>query len=142
MARLGVEAALLRMAVILAGFVPVGARIARLLKGASLPRPGAGPALDSHVRYLSGLLLAIGVAFWTTVPSIERQGARFRLLTLLVVTGGAARLLGIVLHGWPPASMLFGLMMELVVTPLLCLWQTRINGRRQDGSRWSFDRSA
>ena len=87
----------------------------------------AGPALDSHVRYLSGLLLAIGVAFWTTVPAIERRGDRFRLLTALVVTGGLGRLLGVVLRGWPPASMVFGLAMELVVTPLLCWWQWRLS---------------
>ena len=78
---------------------------------------------DSHVRYLSGLLLAIGIAFWTTVPAIERRTARFRLLTALVVIGGIGRLISLVFVGVPPGPMLFGVVMELAITPGLCLWQ-------------------
>ena len=126
MVRAAVEGVALRVAVIVAGIVPVGAGLLGVARGAAMTGVSEmGPALDSHVRYLSGLLLAIGVAFWTAVPAIERQGARFRLLTALVVSGGAARLVGVLLVGWPPASMIFGLVMELVVTPLLCLWQWR-----------------
>ena len=44
----------------------------------------------------------------------------------LVFAGGLARLLGLVLAGVPPAPMLGGLTMELVVTPLLCVWQGRV----------------
>ena len=58
---------------------------------------GHGGGLASHERYLSGLLLAIGLAFWTTVSDIERKTARFRLLTALVVIGGISRLLGVAL---------------------------------------------
>ena len=36
------------------------------------------------------------------------------------------RLVGILLVGVPGGAMLFGLSMELVVTPLLCLWQGRV----------------
>jgi hypothetical protein len=32
---------------------------------------------DSHLRYLSGLLLGIGLCFWSTVPRIEAKTARF-----------------------------------------------------------------
>ena len=99
-----------------------------VLLGASMAGPSLPGAsgLDSHVRYLSGLLLAIGLGFWSTVPSIERRTARFRLLTALVVAGGLGRLIGVLLDGLPPAPMLAGLGMELVVTPLLCAWQGRI----------------
>ncbi len=44
--------------------------------------------LDSHFRYLSGLLLAIGIGFASTVPRIEAQGGRFWLLTGIVMVGG------------------------------------------------------
>ena len=61
---------------------------------------------DSHVRYLSGLILAIGVGFWTTVPAIESHGARFRLLTALVLVGGLGRLYAVTLWGLPGAAMI------------------------------------
>jgi len=117
---------LLRAAVALGGAVPVGAGIVGVLLGPSmLQPPSLAPeaALDSHYRYLSGLLLGIGLGFWSTLRRIEAQGTRFRLLTGIVVAGGLARLLGLLVSGWPGEGMLFGLAMELVVTPLLCLWQ-------------------
>ena len=35
--------------------------------------------------------------------------------------------------GYPGGPMIFGLCMELVVTPLICLWQTRV-ARRSGGA--------
>ncbi len=119
----------LQIEVAVLGLVPVLTGLAGMVLGPSMAGldPSATPiALDSHVRYLSGLLLAIGLGFWSTIPRIERQTARFRLLTGLVVIGGLGRLLGLALAGRPPAPMLFGLGMELVVTPSLCWWQSRI----------------
>ena len=137
MARPDVEGAALRVVVVLGGIVPVTAGLAGVLEGSSMTGGAAvDPALDSHVRYLSGLLLAIGIGFWSTVPAIERQGARFRLLTAIVVCGGLGRLFGVLLHGAPPVSMLLGLVMELVVTPALCLWQFSFEKRRS-GKRFA-----
>lgn len=117
----------LQIAVAVLGLVPVGGGLAGVLMGAPLHDDvTASAAVDSHHRYLSGLLLAIGLSFWTTIPTIERHAARFRLLTALVFIGGLARLLGLVLHGWPGPLMFFALIMELAVTPLLCLWQARV----------------
>lgn len=84
---------------------------------------------DSHVRYLSGLLFGIGLAFWATVPSIERQGPRFRLLAGLVLIGGLGRLAALAIAGSPGRIMVLALGMEIVVTPLLALWRERV-GRR------------
>ncbi len=128
-ARVGMSRRFLQGVVALLGLVPVLAGLAGVLLGAAMtgPAPDAlSSGLDSHVRYLSGLLLAIGLGFWSTIPSIERRSARFRLLTALVVAGGLGRLLGVLLHGMPPVPMLGGLVMELVVTPLLCAWQSRV----------------
>jgi hypothetical protein len=88
--------------------------------------PAAPPPLDLHYRYLSGLLLGIGLAFWLMIPRIERHGPAVRLLTAIVFVGGLGRLLGGVLHGFPPGPMTWALAMELVVTPLICLWQWRV----------------
>ena len=111
-------------------FVPVGAGLSGALLGSAMTGDGVhGIDLDSHVRYLSGLLLGIGLAFWEAIPQIERQGRRVRLLTAIVALGGLMRLIGILTAGVPHAPMLFGLTMELVVTPLVCLWQARIARR-------------
>jgi len=122
------QARLLRVVVGIAGIVPVAAGLSGMIRGAAMlgGHSVANLTLDSHLRYLSGLLLAIGLGFWSTIPAIEGQTARFRLLTALVVVGGVGRLLGILIEGLPPVPMLFGLAMELGVTPLLCLWQGRV----------------
>ena len=113
---------LLQFCVALAGLVPV---IGGAL-GVLHPIAGANAWAINHDRYLSGLLLAIGFAFWTTLPGIESKTGRFRLLTALVAVGGLGRLIG-VLAGDPltlPVAAALG--MELLVTPLLCLWQSRV----------------
>lgn len=91
----------------------------------------ASAPIDSHFRYLSGLLLAVGVAYWTTIPTIERSGARFRLLTAMVVVGGVGRFVALVSRGGgvPDLPMLLALGVELGVAPLCALWQWRIAER-------------
>jgi hypothetical protein len=88
---------------------------------------GMSVAGDSHYRYLSGLLLGIGLLFWSAIPGIERNTGRFQLLTLIVVVGGLARLGGLLITGLPALTMVAALVMELVVTPLICLWQLRVS---------------
>lgn len=82
--------------------------------------------LDSHFRFLSGTFLAVGLGFYSCVPRIEARSGRFRLLAALVVCGGFARLCSLAIAGAPSAGHLVGLLMELVVVPLLVLWQGRI----------------
>ena len=116
----------LQIAVAVAGLVPVGAGLAGALLGPLLLRQMGDGALDSHFRYLSGLLLGIGLLFWSTIPNIERQGQRFGLLTTIVVVGGFCRALGMLIHGLPGLVMSLALVMELVVTPALYLWRERV----------------
>ena len=116
----------LQRAVALAGLVPVSAGLFGVLFGPAITGDQTSVSADSHFRYLSGVLLGIGLCFWATVPDIEEKTTLFRFLTVIVVIGGLARLLGLVLTGVPSLAMLGGLFMELVVTPLLCLWQWRV----------------
>jgi hypothetical protein len=85
--------------------------------------------IDSHFRYLSGLLFAIGLAFWISIPKIETHGPRIRLLTAIVCVGGLARLLALRDPGKPSALMLFSIFMELFVTPSICVWQNHVANR-------------
>ncbi|TXN67430.1 DUF4345 domain-containing protein [Methylobacterium sp. WL30] len=125
----------LQRTVAVAGIVPIAAGLYGVVFGmngleAGLPDISA----DSHFRYLSGLLTGIGILFLTCVAGIEEKGRLFRFLTLVVVLGGLARLLGLWLTGVPSLTMLAALGMELGVTPLLCLWQARIAGRARDAA--------
>ncbi len=116
----------LQIAVAVGGIVPVSAGLAGAILGPSIAGGGsAATDLDSHFRYLSGLLLGIGLAFWSTIPGIERKTALFRVLTAIVAIGGLGRLYGVLYTGWPGAPMIAALGMELIVTPALCLWQAQ-----------------
>lgn len=124
----------LQAAIVLFGFVPVlagGAGAFGSGEVAQIVSPGetADVSARSHLRYLSGLLLGIGLAFWASVPRIEAHGRRVRLLAAIVVLGGFARLSGLALDGVPAAPMLFALVMELAVTPAIAAWQGRVAGR-------------
>jgi hypothetical protein len=127
------ERRLLQVAVAVAALVPVGAGGTGAMLGLPLVAVGGDISADSQYRYLSGLLLGIGLLFWASIPNIERQTVRFRVLGTVVFFGGLARLCGLAVAGIPDATMLFGLVMELAVTPAICLWQARIAARMQRG---------
>jgi hypothetical protein len=90
------EKRLLQIVVAVACLVPLLAGGSGVLRGAEMMRGvGAAPPvdLDSHFRYLSGLLLGIGLAFAWCIPAIERRTLLFRTLGLIAVVGGLGRLL-------------------------------------------------
>jgi branched-subunit amino acid ABC-type transport system permease component len=87
--------------------------------------PASG-SFDSHVRYLSGLLLGLGLVAWSCVPQIEERGGRLGLVALVVVIGGLARIYGTPVTGYLSPFIFLPLLMELVVTPALWLWQRRV----------------
>ncbi len=120
------ETRLLQVAVAIGCMVPLAGGLDGILNASAMLAAIHDVTLDSHVRYLSGLLLAIGLGFLSTISAIARQGDRFTILTAIVVTGGLARLYGVLVDGAPGPIMMFALTMELVVTPLLWLWQRRI----------------
>ena len=126
------ERKLLQQSVAVAATVPVAAGLYGVLFGQALTGDAVSISAESHFRFLSGLLLGIGLCFWSTLPAIEAKTNRFRLLTLLIVIGGLGRLVGLGLTGLPSLFMIGGLIMELIVTPVLCLWQTRVANRYAD----------
>jgi Domain of unknown function (DUF4345) len=125
----------LQIAVAIGSLVPIGAGAAGMLLGPRMLESnsiGSGD-LDSHFRYLSGLLLAIGIGYATTIPRIETQGRRFRLLTFAVVLGGVGRLFSLLSVGPPSSTMVGALILELLVAPGLALWQHRVAFQRRGG---------
>jgi hypothetical protein len=121
------EKTVLQCAVGLAVLVPILAGGAGVILGPGMMGDAAALSdLDAHYRYLSGLLLAIGVAFALSIPRIESHKGRFRLLTAIVFTGGLSRLYGVLTTGHASHVTIFALAMELIVTPALAIWQGRI----------------
>ena len=119
----------LQTAVAVGSLVPIGAGAAGILFGPAPFGDNAGSLtdFDSHFRYLSGLLLGIGLAYLSAVLGIEGRRKRFLLLGSLVVIGGLARLLSVLSSGSASMAVLAALAMELLVTPALTFWQWRIS---------------
>jgi hypothetical protein len=113
----------LQIAVAIASLVPISAGLAGIVLGPVMLNVAAGADLDSHFRYLSGLLLGVGLGYASTIPRIETHEARFRLLTGIVILGGLGRLFSLLAIGMPSQVMAAALVMELLVTPALAMWQ-------------------
>ena len=123
------ERRLLQLVIAIAGLVPV-------LAGAWGAAGGLHPpvaAADSQARYLSGLLLGIGLCFWACVPTIERRGAEVRMLAAIVALGGLVRLAGAAATGAWQTAVVLPIVMELGVTPLIALWRERVEARLRAG---------
>lgn len=128
------ERRLLQAAIVIACLVPILAGAGGMILGVT-GVPGIDPAfrtnVDSHVRYLSGLLFGVGIALLCCVPRIEHKSLPFRVLGAMVVSGGIARLAAALTIGPPGPAHLFALGMELGVVPALLLWQWRFTRRHR-----------
>jgi hypothetical protein len=110
---------MLPLAIRLAALVPILAGAGGALVGPAFLGEAAGPATASHLRYLSGLLLGLGLVAWWCAGAIDRRRAVFEALCAMVVLGGLARLAGLAAEGVPPWPHVAALAMELGVVPVL-----------------------
>ena len=120
------EKRLLQAAIALACIVPISGGAWGITAGAGMLGHGGDVTLDSHYRYLSGLLLGIGLAFLSLIPNIENQGRSASVLSAIVVMGGLSRLYGVFADGLPAPMMSGALVMELGVVPVIYMWQRRV----------------
>jgi hypothetical protein len=122
------EIRLFQLVVFIGSVVPIAAGLAGILHGPAMIRAftTTNADLDSHFSYLSGLLLGIGVALLFCIGDIRSRAQSFRMLGLIVVTGGIGRLVAASRLGWPSGAHLFAYFMELGVMPALLLWHWRI----------------
>jgi hypothetical protein len=63
---------LLQVTIGILALVPIGAGLAGVLLGPGFLATSSpwSNDLDSHVRFLSGVFLALGLAWWTCIPRI------------------------------------------------------------------------
>ncbi|WP_230768978.1 DUF4345 domain-containing protein [Sphingomonas sp. Leaf4] len=123
------ERTLLQAVVALTCLLPLVAGSLGMVRGATWVQSAPTVDLDSHFRYLSGLLVGIAAGFLSCIPGIERKSGRIRLLGAIVILGGLGRLAGLGEMGLPSIGHRIGLGVELVVVPLVLAWQTRIMHR-------------
>jgi ABC-type Co2+ transport system permease subunit len=120
---------LLQMIIAVLALVPIGAGLAGVLIGPAflVTSPPWSNDLDSHVRFLSGVFLVLGLAWWSCIPHIETKTERIWLLGVATFVGGLARLYSLILVCAPTTGHLIGLGLELIAVPLILLWQARLS---------------
>lgn len=127
------ERRLLQIAILLGSLSPLGFGLEGVVRGPAMLAGWGGapvpPDLASHYRFLSGLFFGLGLALLSCLPRIERRSMRFRLAAGAIVCGGLARALGLAMGDAPGAAHYLALGAELVLTPLLILWQARVARR-------------
>ena len=91
---------LLQATIAILAMLPVFAGLGGVVMGPAFLGEKMPPVdLSSHVRFLSGLFLAFGIAWYSCIPAIETKAARIRLLAILTFAGGLARLVSLVADG-------------------------------------------
>lgn len=120
------ERKLLQIAFAFAGLVLVAFGLAGIFFGANFLDLSGNVVMDSYIRFLKGMLLAIGLIYWSSIPDIERHGERIALVTFILVLGAVPRLMAVIGHGVPTIGILVSLTGELIVAPLLWLWQRHV----------------
>ncbi|MEO6842658.1 MAG: DUF4345 domain-containing protein [Bradyrhizobium sp.] len=128
------ERKLLQAAVAIAGFSGVFLGLTGVLFGTLHADLSGDVVLDSYVRFGKGVLLAIGLLYWSCIPRIERRGDRIALLTFILAVGSLSRLLAVAGHGVPTLGIIANLIAGLVLVPLLWLWQRHVADVTQRGA--------
>ncbi|OJF89810.1 DUF4345 domain-containing protein [Pararhizobium antarcticum] len=119
---------MLQATIAVLALLPVFAGLSGVVTGARFLGVDVSPVdLDSHVRFLSGLFLALGIGWYSCIRAIEKKTERIWLLAILTFCGGLARLASLVIAGPPSAGHLLGLGMELLVVPCLVFWHHRVS---------------
>lgn len=91
--------------------------------------PAAFAAQDSHVRFLGGLWLGVGLLFAASAWRLRALKPALQAALVLIAIGGLARLSA----GRPDVvfgpAILASFVAEVALMPLLLLWSTRVAGR-------------
>jgi hypothetical protein len=82
--------------------------------------------VDYMFRALAGIWFALGLMLAYVVPSIEKHSAWFALICLAIFGMGVGRFLSFAHFTPAPGNSLGAMVAELVVPPVLVLWQRSV----------------
>jgi hypothetical protein len=125
------ERVLLQIAFALAGLLLIVFGLAGVFFGANFADLSGSVEMDSYFRFLKGMLLGIGLIYWSSIPDIARHSERISVVTFILVLGAVPRLIAVIGHGVPTIGILIGLAGELIFAPLLWLWHQHVAGAAQ-----------
>jgi uncharacterized protein DUF4345 len=125
------ERTLLQIAFALAGLVLIVFGLAGVFFGANFVDLSGSVEMDSYFRFLKGMLLGIGLIYWSSIPDIARHSERISVVTFILVLGAVPRLIAVIGHGVPTIGILISLAGELIFAPLLWLWHQHVAGAAQ-----------
>ena len=125
------ERKLLQATVAVAGFAGVVLGLTGVLFGTLYADLSGDAVLDSYVRFGKGVLLAIGLVYWSCIPRVELRGDRISLVTFILALGTLSRLFSAVGHGVPTLGIVANLITGLILVPLLWLWQRHVASAAQ-----------
>jgi len=112
---------LLGITAVVTGLLAVIGGPAALLGGAA-----AVPSVDSQLRYADVIWLGAGVVLlWSARKPLERAMAT-RVVLLIAAVAGLGRLISLLAVGVPHPFYLVTMGLELVVTPLIIWWHSRV----------------
>ena len=107
---------------------------ADVLLGANLPPEAiSDPALDSQNRFYGVSFTLYGVLLWVCSSNIPKYATILRCVLGVFFAAGAARLVSVALHGFPPLLVTLLLVSELVLPPVCLVWLAKIE--KSSGSR-------
>jgi hypothetical protein len=87
--------------------------------------------LDSEYRFINAFWFSIAPIVWSTLPRVEKETTKLRLIMGVVFAGGLARLISWRRTGRPHPVFLGAIAIELVGMPVMAVWQNRLASRGQ-----------
>jgi len=109
------------------GAVPVATSLLAIVGGPAAA-PGGGPttaSVDSEYRFVNTFWLAAGLILWWTLRRPEARALVTRVVLSIAALGGFARLISVLVVGWPHPVFVATIGLELVVVPLVIWWHWR-----------------
>ena len=114
--------------------IPIVAGLATVVFGTEIVRGGgdSNASVESELRYYAVFYVAYGAYLWSLAARIAERGRELRWACAVLFCGGLARVVGVLVDGWPEADYVVLGVIELTLPWVLVLWQRRI-ATQEDG---------
>ena len=105
--------------------IPIAAGLLSVVFGSDIIRDGgaSNANVESELRFYAVFYVAFGVYLWWLAPRVAERGRELRWAAAVLFCGGLARAVGVFVDGWPEADYVMLMAVELVLPPVLVLWQ-------------------